>query len=114
MAKKHHDLVDDLDGTTSEEELETVHFGLDGVIYLIDLNGHNASRLRAALRDFIVKARRIGDRRTPGPGHAKAERAHSGRQTRAIREWARRNGHAISDRGRIPDRVVTAFLEQHR
>lgn len=26
-----------------------------------------------------------------------------------IRTWARANGHAVSDRGRIPDSVVTAY-----
>lgn len=30
-----------------------------------------------------------------------------------IRTWARSNGHVVSDRGRIPDSVVTAY-EQSR
>jgi hypothetical protein len=51
------ELVDDLDGTTAEH-VETVHFGLDGVTYLIDLHARNADVLRERLREFVAKARR--------------------------------------------------------
>ncbi len=30
-------------------------------------------------------------------------------QSAAIREWASKNGHAISSRGRIPAEVIEAF-----
>jgi hypothetical protein len=31
----------------------------------------------------------------------------------AIRDWARKNGHAVSDRGRIPASVVDAYEAAH-
>ncbi|MFD1049891.1 histone-like nucleoid-structuring protein Lsr2, partial [Kibdelosporangium lantanae] len=34
-------------------------------------------------------------------------------QTKAIRDWARQNGHVVSDRGRIPKSVIEAFEEAH-
>jgi hypothetical protein len=34
-------------------------------------------------------------------------------QTAAIRSWARRNGHQVSDRGRISQSVVDAFQAAH-
>jgi hypothetical protein len=34
-------------------------------------------------------------------------------QASAIREWARKNGHNVSDRGRIPASVVNAYEEAH-
>jgi hypothetical protein len=34
-------------------------------------------------------------------------------QAGAIREWARRNGHQVSDRGRIPSSVVEAYESAH-
>ena len=34
-------------------------------------------------------------------------------QAGAIREWARKNGHEVSDRGRIPAAVVEAFEAAH-
>ncbi len=35
-------------------------------------------------------------------------------QTAAIREWARKAGHAVSDRGRISSTVTATFQEAHR
>ena len=35
-------------------------------------------------------------------------------QTEAIREWARRNGHNVSTRGRIPADVVDGFIRANR
>ncbi|RSM77814.1 hypothetical protein DMH04_34420 [Kibdelosporangium aridum] len=34
-------------------------------------------------------------------------------QTRAIRDWARQNGHELCDRGRIPPTVIKAFEAAH-
>lgn len=104
-------LVDDLDGTVSET-VETVTFGLDGVSYEIDLRPDNASKLRDHLGTFIGSARRTGGRVRRGTASASARGNGSGRsreQTQAIREWARRNGHDISERGRIPAGVIEAF-----
>ena len=108
------ELVDDLDGTTSDG-INTVTFGLDGASYEIDLTEHNAERLRESLARYLGAARRTGGRikrsaATTGP----ATRPTADRdQTKAIREWARNNGWALADRGRIPANVVTAFDEAH-
>ncbi|EUA49714.1 protein lsr2 [Mycobacteroides abscessus subsp. bolletii 1513] len=40
-----------------------------------------------------------------GRGRASIDRE----QSAAIREWARKNGHNVSSRGRIPAEVVDAF-----
>lgn len=103
-------LVDDLDGTSSND-IATVTFGLDGVSYEIDLNEGNATNLRDHLSEFIASARRTGGRVKRGGG-AVAGTPGSGRnreQTQAIREWAKKNGHEVSDRGRIPAAVIQAF-----
>jgi hypothetical protein len=34
-------------------------------------------------------------------------------ETQAIREWARQNGHQLSDRGRIPKSVMEAYQAAH-
>jgi hypothetical protein len=45
-------------------------------------------------------------RRQPAPEtHTRSNRE----QTHAIREWARQNGHQVSDRGRIPKSVIQAY-----
>ncbi|HEX7305620.1 Lsr2 family protein [Lentzea sp.] len=107
-------LVDDLDGSTAEE---TVEFGLDGVAYTIDLSSENAGKLRDALADFVGSARRGGGRKRLGPGRpasgVKARPASADReQNQAIREWARKQGRQVSDRGRIPAEVLDAYHQQ--
>jgi hypothetical protein len=107
-------LVDDLDGSTAGE---TVEFGLDGAFYEIDLSDDNAERLRDALADYVEHARRSGGRKRPGGRVAVAGRAPrtasaDREQNQAIREWARKQGMNVSDRGRIPKEVSEAYNEQ--
>lgn len=107
-------LVDDLDGSEAEE---TVEFGLDGAFYEIDLSEDNAERLRDALADYVEHARRSGGRKRPGGRVAAAGRAPrtasaDREQNQAIREWARKQGMNVSDRGRIPREVSDAYHAQ--
>ena len=104
-------LFDDLDGT-STEDIQTISFVLDGVEYEINLSEDNASKLRDSLTAFIESARRTGGRMKRGAAAATPPTTGSGRsreQTQAIREWARNNGHDVSERGRIPAAVIEAF-----
>jgi hypothetical protein len=104
------ELVDDLDGTASED-ISTVSFSLDGADYEIDLNSSNAEDLRNTLEEFVAAARRTGGRFKRGSGSTKsaARPAADREQTKAIREWARQNGFDLADRGRIPANVLTAY-----
>jgi hypothetical protein len=99
-----------LDGTTSET-IETIAFGLDGVTYEIDLTDNNAGRLRDNLAEFVASARRTGGRskRATIATNTTNGTGRSREQTQAIREWARKNGHPVADRGRIPAEVIQAF-----
>jgi uncharacterized membrane protein len=107
-------LVDDLDGSEAEE---TVEFGLDGAFYEIDLSEENAERLREALAEYVEHARRSGGRKRTGGRVAAAGRAPrtasaDREQNQAMREWARKQGMNISDRGRIPKEVAEAYNAQ--
>jgi len=107
--------VDDLDGSPGDD-VSTVSFALDGVSYEIDLNEENASRLRESLADYVDSARRVGGRVRRGTAPATSVRpadTRSKEQTRAIREWAKKNGYELADRGRIPANVITSFEEAH-
>ncbi|MBO0680774.1 Lsr2 family protein [Mycolicibacterium sp. S2-37] len=110
MAKKVTvTLVDDFDGEGTADE--TVEFGIDGVSYEIDLSSKNATKLRNDLKQWVEAGRRVGGRRRGGraAGPAKSRGAIDREQSAAIREWARRNGHNVSTRGRIPAEVIDAF-----
>lgn len=103
------ELVDDLDGTASDD-ISTVEFGLDGATYQIDLTDQNASTLRDALAEYVGAARRAGGRIKRGRSSGPAVRPVVDReQTKAIRDWARHNGFDLADRGRIPATVIEAF-----
>lgn len=104
-------LIDDLDGSASDD-VETVSFGLDGVSYEIDLSARNAQRLHDALALFIAHADRVGRRPRRGSAARRGTRRSSD-VSRAIREWARRNGHDLADRGRLPAHVIAEFREAH-
>jgi hypothetical protein len=106
------ELVDDLDGTTSED-ISTVSFGLDGAIYEIDLTDANAQALRSSLEQFVGAARRTGGRLKRGTATAPARSSANREQTQAIREWARQQGYDLADRGRIPFNVIEAFDTAH-
>ncbi len=101
-------LLDDLDGSVAAEQIE---FSVDGKSYEIDLSTTNIDRLRAALAPYVSAARRTGGRRAAaGP----APRAGSDReQNQAIREWAMAQGMKVSERGRIPTNVLTAYHSAH-
>ena len=100
-------LTDDLDGGDADG---TVEFGIDGVTYTVDLSAKNAEKLRGVLSAYIQAAYRVG--RT-GSARGLVPRVRSGRENQAIREWAAKDGWAVSGRGRIPDVVVEAYKAKH-
>lgn len=106
-------LVDDLDGEVADE---TVEFGVDGKNYEIDLSKENAGKLRDLLAEFIASARKAGGRRraASAPAAPAARRPSIDReQNQGIREWARKRGMKVSDRGRIPAEVLEAYHQEN-
>jgi hypothetical protein len=95
-------LEDDLDGGPAEE---TVRFGLGGTEYEIDLSKKNATAFRKQLAPFIDHARKAGRGQRRRPGRTASSRERSG----DIRAWAKDQGIAVSDRGRIPANVVDQY-----
>jgi hypothetical protein len=99
-------LVDDLDGSEAEEQVE---FAVDGKSYEIDLSAGNSKKLRESLAPFVAAARRAGGGRRRSGGAAAARPTVDREQNQAIREWAQQQGMKISERGRIPASVLEAY-----
>lgn len=112
-------LRDDVDGSKASE---TITFGLDGVVYQIDLNTKHANKLRKTLAPFVGAARRVGGRSSRNSRPAKT--ASAVRAVRAatravatetpvdpaaVRAWAAANRIQVSARGRIPADVIARF-----
>jgi Lsr2 len=107
-------LVDDLTGEVADT-ISTVEFALDGRAYELDLTDENSAKLHDALSQYVNAARKIGGRRRSGPRPGRAIKSTSpttgyNRETlKSIREWAKRNGHNVSNRGRLPADVLQAW-----
>ena len=93
---------DDLDGGPAQE---TVYFALGTAEYEIDLNASNADWFRRMMAPFVDHARRPGRGQRTLPARPMSVRQHSAE----IRAWAKENGIAINQRGRIP----AATIEQY-
>jgi hypothetical protein len=115
MAQKHIvQLIDDLDEGVADE---TVSFALDGNNYEIDLSAANAQKFRDVLADYVGHARRVNRPGRSAAGGASPRRAaRNGRgdreQTAAIRDWARKNGFKVGEKGRIPANILDAYNSQ--
>jgi Lsr2 len=95
-------LEDDLSGGPADE---TVRFGLDGSDYEIDLSKKNANAFRKQVTPFVEHGRRAGRGQRRRGARPSSARERSG----DIRAWARDNGIAVSDRGRIPASVAEQY-----
>jgi hypothetical protein len=101
------------------EGTETIAFSLDAAAYEIDVCDAHAAELRDAFAPYVGQARRAGRATAPG-GRRKA--ALTGRggggsgspdRVAAIREWGRKNGHQVSERGRLSAALVAAYDAAH-
>lgn len=98
--------VDDLDGSEADG---TVTFALDGSSYEVDLSGKNRKALEEALEPYISAGRKVSGSTRRTSTSSKAGRT----DLQAIREWAKENGHAVSERGRISASVIQAYEDSH-
>ncbi|HTJ72421.1 MAG TPA: Lsr2 family protein [Actinospica sp.] len=104
--------IDDLDQTPGARE---VHFSLDNYEYIVDLNEKNFEELKAVLAKYIEVATPLGKvyRAAPQRPTARRRAAAEGPSTAEMREWAKKNGHEVSDRGRLQQEVIDAYLAAH-
>jgi hypothetical protein len=93
-------LEDDLTGGPAKQ---TVRFAFDGTDYEIDLNAKNAAAFGKQLAPYLEHARRAGRAQPRRPGRAGRQRPGD------IRAWAKEQGLAVSERGRIPASVLEQY-----
>ena len=98
---------DEVEGT------ETVTFGLDGSSYEIDVCDTHGAQLRDAFASYVGAGRRAGRTSTPARRGRQASRSGGNERVAEIRAWARKNGHAVSERGRLSATLVAAFEAAH-
>jgi hypothetical protein len=110
MARKLiEQITDDLDGSKADG---SVRFSWNGVNYEIDLSKKNSAAFAKAMKPYLEAARKVrpaGRRGRRSRTGSTASRRPVESDLAAIREWARQNGHAVADRGRIPAAVLAAY-----
>jgi hypothetical protein len=102
------------------EGVETIAFGLDGSSYELDACEQHAGEMREAFARYVGAARRAG-RPAAGSSARRASRGTSRstasggdrERVQAVREWARANGHSVSERGRLSSAVIEAYDAAH-
>lgn len=93
--------MDDVDGGSGDE---TIVFGLDGILYEIDLSTAHAKQLREDLRRWVQVARIAGT----APRTA-AHQVEVAADPRAVRAWAAARGLTFPAKGRMPQDIVDQF-----
>lgn len=109
-------IIDDLSGDTGAR---TRQFSLEGVEYEIDLTDASFATLKSALKPFIKVARATGSGRSRAAAPARARRVSGSRPARGaskapteaavIRAWARSQGLAVTERGRVAPELRAAW-----
>jgi len=97
---------------------ETIAFGLDGSAYEVDVCADHGAQVRDAFAPYVGAARRAGrPSTTTGRRPARSSRpaaVGSDRElVQAKREWARKNGFTVSDRGRLSAALLAAYDAAH-
>ena len=105
-------LLCDLDDGNVEAD-ETLHFGLGGASYEVDVCGKHAQQVRDGLQPFVVHGRKTSAA-SSSSSRRRSGRAAAGRdQTAGVRAWAKDKGIHVNDRGRIPAPVVKEYEAAH-
>jgi hypothetical protein len=102
---------------------ESLSFTYAGKTYTLDLCNTHFDEVKGALEGFANAGHSAGRggrgrRRSATPGRAtrssRPAAAPRGESQAEIREWARAQGYAVGDRGRIPGEVRAAYEAAHR
>jgi hypothetical protein len=84
-----------------------------GALYAVNIGVLEAETTPAEITKPTTPAPRGRKRaprsRRPAASRGTGRRSSRGTSSAEIRAWAQANGHTVSDRGRIPSAVVTAY-----
>ncbi|MGO4452544.1 histone-like nucleoid-structuring protein Lsr2 [Arthrobacter sp. RAF14] len=97
----------DISGEALDPSAKPASFSVDGTTYEIDLTNSELAVLHKSLAPYVRAARQVTGKRSgnrPRPSKPDLER---------IREWAAANGHTVSPRGRIAQKVLVAYDAAH-
>jgi hypothetical protein len=100
-------ITDDIDGS---KDAETYSFVWQGTEYEIDLSNKNFKAFDKVLQPYIEAGTKVSKRSS---GRRSSSASSSKRDFSAVREWAKANGHKVSERGRVPKAVIEQYDAAH-
>jgi hypothetical protein len=116
MAKHQVIIVsDDLDNGAeiAEGDARTFRFTFEGAEYTLDTSADNYEAAKdRSLRELMEIAISVGGR-SRRPGSSPARNKAGKNDTAQIRAWARENGYAVSEKGRVPETIVADYRKIH-
>jgi len=103
-------LIDDVDGKPAHQSRTFVH---EGKTYHIDLSALRAANFDRAVERFnrmMGEFAAVATEVTPEPtAKPKGKSRPTNSQAALIRQWARDNGYAVGERGRLRPEVTAAY-----
>ena len=99
-------ITDDFDGSS---DARTVEFSYKGTHYSIDLAEKNEAKFDKAMERFILAATQVKARASSG----RRTTSNPRKDFSAVRKWAKGQGLAVSERGRIPKEIVEQYEAAH-
>lgn len=100
---------DDLTGEPVEaDEVQTIKFAWEGKALRLDLNQENAEVLEEVMKPYLDAATLVTSseiKKSPKPKRT---------DLNEVRSWARENGMEVSDRGRVPIKVLDAYDNRNK
>jgi hypothetical protein len=90
---------------------EPIRLGWGGAFYEADLCEKHGGQLAELVESFIPKARRLGADTSPRPEALPAPATRRAKvDTKDVRDWAKRQGIEVNDKGRVPEALIVQFL----
>lgn len=101
--------IDDLTKEeVDEKNIETIRYSWGGRKYEIDLTPENAKEFRDMMSKYVSVSRRSDNQSFRNQPRQRRD------QMMTIRQWARENGHVVSESGKLPDRIIRAYEEAQK
>ncbi len=107
-------VIDDYDGKELHPDTPPERYRINGRTYDLYLSDESKKIVDDFLRNLLDGAEEVRDIGPPRRrGGSSAVTIRDGYTIQDLREWARANGHQVSDNRRAPSKVIEAFNAAH-
>lgn len=106
-------IIDDYDGAELHPHTPPERYQLLGRSYDLYLSEASKRTVDEFLQNLIRGAEQVRDVSVPSRRGGTAATIRDGYTIHDLREWARDNGHQVSDNRRAPSKVIEAFNAAH-